>query len=116
MYVDIKPDFTSTASEFIKCIRFFGGSYNKWYIGLTNDAKHSFLNIHKLDMHNPGWILSNRCDLNTLRFVKQLLTEMGCKNSIELDMNEPDQIYLYKIRKCTRECIAFLSEERTAKV
>jgi hypothetical protein len=111
MYVHIKPDFTSTASEFIKCIRLFGGSYNKWYIGLTNDAKYSFLNIHRVYMHNRGLILSNRCDYNTLRFVKQLLTEMGCKNSIELDMNEPDQIYLYKIRKCTREYIAILSED-----
>ncbi|MCP3925848.1 MAG: hypothetical protein GY714_25050 [Desulfobacterales bacterium] len=112
MYVDIKPDFTSTAGEFIKCIRLFGGSYNKWYIGLTNDAKHSFLNIHKVDMyHNPGWILSNRCDFNILRFVKQLLTGMGCQNSIELDMNEPDQIYLYKISECTREHIEFLSAD-----
>ncbi|MCP4162777.1 MAG: hypothetical protein GY760_22175 [Deltaproteobacteria bacterium] len=99
MYIEIKPDFTATVCELLKWIKFFGGNYNHWYVGLTNDSKHSFLDIHKLDLLEEAWILSKKNSSPQLYFAKKLLTEMGCQNIPELDMNEPDQIYLYQIRE-----------------
>ncbi|MCP4159018.1 MAG: hypothetical protein GY760_02995 [Deltaproteobacteria bacterium] len=103
MYVYSKPDLISNVSSFISCMRIFGGSNSQWYVGLTNDPKHSFLNIHNVDIEEIGWILSERSTLHQINFIKQYLTQISCKNNPELDMKKPDQIYLYKISENTRE-------------
>ncbi len=103
MYIFINPDFSSTASEFIKCIRYFGGDFNQWYVGLTNNPKESFLNIHNMDVLDKNWILSNKCHTYQLLFLKTLLTQMGIQNNPEYDLNNPDQIYLYQISDKTKE-------------
>ncbi|MCP4158542.1 MAG: hypothetical protein GY760_00590 [Deltaproteobacteria bacterium] len=103
MYVYSKPDLTSNVSSFISCMRIFGGSNYQWYVGLTNDPKHSFLNIHNVDILEIGWILSERSPIHQIDFVKNYLTQIGCKNNPELDIPDPDQIYLYKISDNTRE-------------
>jgi hypothetical protein len=84
-------------------MRVFGGNNNQWYVGLTNDPKHSFLNIHKVDILEIGWILSERSQIHHLNFLIKYLTQIGCKNNPELDMKEPDQIYLYMITDNTVE-------------
>ncbi|MCP3923772.1 MAG: hypothetical protein GY714_14415 [Desulfobacterales bacterium] len=84
-------------------MRIFGGSNYQWYVGLTNDPKHSFLNIHNVDILEIGWILSERSPIHQIDFVKNYLTQIGCKNNPELDIPDPDQIYLYKISDNTRE-------------
>ncbi|MCP3924285.1 MAG: hypothetical protein GY714_17050 [Desulfobacterales bacterium] len=103
MYVYSKPDLTSNVSSFISCMRIFGGSNRNWYVGLTNDPKHSFLNIHNVDIEEIGWILSERSPIHQIDFVKSYLIQIGCINNPDLDMHDPDQIYLYQIRENTRE-------------
>ncbi len=97
MYIKINPDFISTASEFIKCIQSFGGSFNDWYVGLTKNPRHSFINVHNASMHDNGWILSSPCPSYVLYFVKTFLTSMGCENNIDFDMEDSDRIYLYQM-------------------
>ncbi|MCP4162039.1 MAG: hypothetical protein GY760_18355, partial [Deltaproteobacteria bacterium] len=96
MYVYTKPDLISNVSSFISCMRIFGGSNYQWYVGLTNDPKHSFLSIHNVDIQEIGWILSERSPLHQLNFIKNYLTQIGCKSNDELNLPDPDQIYLYK--------------------
>ncbi|MCP3921176.1 MAG: hypothetical protein GY714_01190 [Desulfobacterales bacterium] len=103
MYIYTKPDLTSNVSSFISCMRMFGGSNNEWYVGLTNNPKHSFLTIHNVDILEIGWILSEKCPKHHIDFLKNYLTQIGCKNNPELDMKDADQIYLYKINDRTRE-------------
>ncbi|MCP3922035.1 MAG: hypothetical protein GY714_05545 [Desulfobacterales bacterium] len=111
MYVYTKPGLTANISSFISCMRVFGGSNYQWYVGLTNDPKQSFLNIHNVDIQEIGWILSERISIHQLNFLKNYLTQIGCQNNLELDMPDPDQIYLYQIRDYTREEV--VNKEKT---
>ncbi len=100
MLIDIKPSFVETSQAFIKYIKFYGGYYYQWYVGISTNPKHSFLNIHKVDMMSKSWILSNECPIPIARFLENFLTSIGCFNDPELDYYEPGQIpsvYLFKM-------------------
>ncbi|MCP3921433.1 MAG: hypothetical protein GY714_02490 [Desulfobacterales bacterium] len=103
MYIDINTNFIESANAFKKCISMFGGNYNEWYVGLTNNPKHSFLNIHQIDVMEQNWILSNPCSTVVILYARKLLISMGCINNRELDMKNSDRVYLYKMSKESRK-------------
>ncbi|MCP3924399.1 MAG: hypothetical protein GY714_17630 [Desulfobacterales bacterium] len=100
MYIDIDPYFTDGAEDFTRHIK---GEFEEWYVGLTADPKHNLLTVHRVDMIAKNWILSNQCTPQVLSDVKKRLVSMGCKNSDDLDMDDPNRVYLYQIKQNTRE-------------
>ncbi|MCP3922707.1 MAG: hypothetical protein GY714_09005 [Desulfobacterales bacterium] len=103
MYIKITSNFIETANEFIRCIRLFGGEFNEWYVGLTRDSKHSFLEIHQVDLLEKHWILSNESSDAMILYARKFLVELGCQNKRSLDMDNSNRIYLYQISENTRE-------------
>ncbi|MCP3927421.1 MAG: hypothetical protein GY714_33095 [Desulfobacterales bacterium] len=100
MVIEIKPSFVETSQSFIKYIKFYGGYYYQWYVGISTNPKHSFLNIHKVDMLSKSWILSNECHKSIAQFLKKFLISIGCFNNSDLDYYEPGQIpsiYLFRM-------------------
>ncbi|MCP3926394.1 MAG: hypothetical protein GY714_27850 [Desulfobacterales bacterium] len=99
MYIKINYNFVETLVKFNDVIASYGGTYDKWYVGLTRDPKHSFSDIHKLNFNNIHWILTNKCSPVITAYSKRMLTALGCKSDKELDMNDSDRVYLYRIYK-----------------
>ncbi len=100
MIVDIEPSFVETTKIFIKNIKMYGGNYHQWYVGISIDTKHSFLNIHEVDMLKKSWIISSECPMYFAQYLKKFLTAIGCLNNDELDLYEPyhyPRIYLYRM-------------------
>ncbi len=101
MLIDIKPSFIETTSLFIKYIKMYGGYYYQWYVGISINTKHSFLNIHEVDMLKKSWIISSECPMYFAKCLKKFLTAIGCINNNELDLYEPfyyPRVYLYRMK------------------
>ncbi|MCP3923622.1 MAG: hypothetical protein GY714_13665 [Desulfobacterales bacterium] len=101
MLIDIKLSFVETTSLFIKNIKIYGGDYYQWYVGISIDPKHSFLNIHEVDMLEKSWIISSECPIDFAKYLKNFLITIGCLNNIELDLYEPGhnpRVYLYRMK------------------
>ncbi len=103
MYVEITSNFIETSNEFIRCIRLFGGDFNEWYVGLTRDSKHSYLNIHKVDLLERHWLLSYESSDAMILYARKFLVELGCQNNRAFDMENSNRVYLYQISDNTRE-------------
>ncbi len=103
MYIEITSNFIETSNEFIRCIRLFGGDFNEWYVGLTRDSKHSFLEIHQVDLFERHWLLSNKSSNAMILYARKFLVELGCLNNWDFDMENSNRVYLYQINENTRE-------------
>ncbi|MCP3925296.1 MAG: hypothetical protein GY714_22205 [Desulfobacterales bacterium] len=103
MRIEIKPSFVETSYDFLRFIEMFGGGFFKWYVGLTTDTKRSFLEIHRVDMLEKQWIISNECPVYKAIFIKRFLLSMGCVNTPELDLYEVEKnnlyVYLYRMKE-----------------
>ncbi|MCP3922140.1 MAG: hypothetical protein GY714_06095 [Desulfobacterales bacterium] len=100
MYIKINTNFVDTLVKFNDILSSYGETYDQWYVGLTRDPRHSFVDIHKVDFNNIHWILTNKCSPAITVYSKKTLIALGCKYNKELDMDRPDRVYLYK--KCIK--------------
>lgn len=103
MYVEIGSNFIDIISDFLRGIQLFGGGFHGWYVGLTRDSKHSFLNIHQVDLLEKHWIMSNKSSDLYIQYVRKLLVSLGCQNNKSLDMENSNRVYLYQTGADTKE-------------
>ncbi len=96
MYIKINTNYVDTLVKFNDILSSYGGTYDQWYVGLTRDPRHSFVDIHKVDFNNIHWILTNKCSPVTMRYAKNILIKLGCKYNKTLDMRNSDRVYLYR--------------------
>ncbi|MCP3924950.1 MAG: hypothetical protein GY714_20425 [Desulfobacterales bacterium] len=85
----------------LKCLIMFGVYCYQRYVGGSINTKHSFLNIHEVDMLKKSWIISSECPMYFAKCLKNFLITIGCINNNELDLYEPfhnPRVYLYRMK------------------
>jgi len=91
---------TKTKEEVIQEIKNyidkFGLSYSSWVIGITNDAKATLFNSHKVDRESGKWIYRTVESNDTVNSIKKYFIDLGLENFSNNSAPEYNIVYAYK--------------------
>ena len=87
--------------EIILFIGIQGGTYPRWYVGLTSDWENSLFTEHNVPQEDYRYII-RQCHSNVAaRSVKEALLQLGCDCEIDGDDEKAVYVYAYIKRPMT---------------
>jgi len=77
-------------------IRHYGGSYNLWYVGISEEPKIRLFEGHNVDKNNP-WIFRSAFSSEIARRIEKYFLALGADGGD--GGGDADAIYIYAYKK-----------------
>lgn len=83
-------------NDFLDYLSKNGGSYNDWYVGITNDPKKRLFTEHNVDEQYGKWIYAAADTNQAARSVEDYFIDLGCDGGSGGGDNSSTVVYAYK--------------------
>jgi len=77
-------------------IKEFGGKFDDWFIGISDNPKHALSNYHQVEQEQDIWLCKQALTAHAARTVQSFFLKLHTDGRVESSAEEPDYVYAYK--------------------